>query len=101
MRGDATQRAEEVLMKSRAAESGRYSRLRLATPDCTQYRIGRTACNNSLAQCERRKREEAWCCTGYSQKNVAVSKVNNKFISHLTRTHRTPSAAATVQFLMR
>jgi hypothetical protein len=30
--------------------------------------------------------------TGYSQKNGAVSKVNKKFISHLT-----PSAAATVQ----
>ena len=29
--------------------------------------------------------------------NGAVSKVNNKFISHLTRAKRTPSAAATVQ----
>ena len=29
--------------------------------------------------------------------NGAVSKVNKKFISHLTRAHRTPSAAATVQ----
>ena len=29
--------------------------------------------------------------------NGAVSKVNNKFISHLTRAQRTPSAAATVQ----
>ena len=28
--------------------------------------------------------------------NGAVSKVNNKFISHLTRAQRTPSAAATV-----
>jgi len=35
--------------------------------------------------------------TGYTQKNGAVSKVNNKFISHLTRAQRTPSAAATVQ----
>ena len=35
--------------------------------------------------------------TGYTQKNGAVSKVNKKFISHLTRTQRTPSAAATVQ----
>ena len=34
---------------------------------------------------------------GYTQKNGAVSKVNNKFISHLTRTQRTPSAVATVQ----
>jgi len=33
--------------------------------------------------------------TGYTQKNGAVSKVN-KFISHLTRAQRTPSAAATV-----
>ena len=31
------------------------------------------------------------------QKNGAVSKVNKKFISHLTRAKRTPSAAATVQ----
>ena len=34
--------------------------------------------------------------TGYTQKNGAVSKVNKKFISHLTRAQRTPSAAATV-----
>jgi hypothetical protein len=32
---------------------------------------------------------------GYTQKNGAVSKVNKKFISHLTRAQRTPSAAAT------
>ena len=31
------------------------------------------------------------------QMNDAVSKVNKKFISHLTRAQRTPSAAATVQ----
>ena len=31
--------------------------------------------------------------TGYTQKNGAVSKVNNKFISHLTRAQRTPTAA--------
>ena len=35
--------------------------------------------------------------TGYTQKNGAVSKVNKKFISHITRAQRTPSAAATVQ----
>ena len=35
--------------------------------------------------------------TGYTQKNGAVSEVNNKFISHLTRAQRTPSAAVTVQ----
>ena len=35
--------------------------------------------------------------TGYTQKNGAVSKVNNKFISRLTLAQRTPSAAATVQ----
>jgi len=35
--------------------------------------------------------------TGYTQKNCAVSKVNKKFISHLTQAQRTPSAAATVQ----
>jgi hypothetical protein len=32
-----------------------------------------------------------------SQKNGAVSKVNNKFISHLTWAKHTPSAATTVQ----
>ena len=31
------------------------------------------------------------------QMNGAVSKVNKKFISHLARAKRTPSAAATVQ----
>ena len=31
------------------------------------------------------------------QMNGAFSKVNTKFISHLTRAKRTPSAAATVQ----
>ena len=35
--------------------------------------------------------------TGYTQKKGAVSKVNMKFISHLTRAQRTPSAAATVR----
>jgi hypothetical protein len=35
--------------------------------------------------------------TGYKQKNGAVSKVNTKFISHLTRAQHTPSGAATVQ----
>ena len=36
--------------------------------------------------------------TGYTQKNGAVSKINKKFVSHLTRAQRTPSAAAaTVQ----
>ena len=34
---------------------------------------------------------------GYTQKNGAVSKVNKKFISHLTRAQRTPSAGTTVQ----
>jgi hypothetical protein len=37
------------------------------------------------------------CYTGYTQKNGAVSKVNKKFISHLTPAQRTPSALATVQ----
>jgi hypothetical protein len=36
-------------------------------------------------------------CTGYTQKNGAVSKVNKKFISQLTGSQRTPSAAATVK----
>jgi hypothetical protein len=33
--------------------------------------------------------------TGHTQKNGAVSKVHKKFISHLTRAQREPSAAAT------
>jgi len=35
--------------------------------------------------------------TEYTRKNGAVSKVSKKFVSHLTRAQRTPSAAATVQ----
>jgi hypothetical protein len=35
--------------------------------------------------------------TEYTQKNGAGSKVNKKFISHLTRAQRTLSAVATVQ----
>ena len=35
--------------------------------------------------------------TGCTQKNGAVSKVNKKFISHLTRAQRTLLAEATVQ----
>jgi hypothetical protein len=35
--------------------------------------------------------------TGYTQKNGADSKLNKKFIFHLTRAQRTLSAAATVQ----
>ena len=35
--------------------------------------------------------------TGCLQMNGEVSKVNKKFISHLTRAKRTPSAAATVK----
>jgi hypothetical protein len=35
--------------------------------------------------------------TGCLQKNGAVSKINKKFISHLTQAKRTPSAAATVR----
>ena len=35
--------------------------------------------------------------TGCTQNNGAVTNVNNKFISHLTRAQRTPTAAATVQ----
>ena len=37
------------------------------------------------------------CYVGYTQKNFAVSKVKKKFISHLTRAQRTPSAAANIQ----
>ena len=33
----------------------------------------------------------------YTQNNGAVSKVNKKFISHLTRAQHTPSTASTVQ----
>ena len=34
---------------------------------------------------------------GYTQKNGAVSKVNKKFISYLTRAQHTPSASENVQ----
>ena len=34
---------------------------------------------------------------GYTQKNCAVSTVNKRLISHLTRAQRTPSTAANVQ----
>jgi hypothetical protein len=34
---------------------------------------------------------------GRTQKNGAISKVNKKFISHLTRAQHTPSAATTVK----
>ena len=44
--------------------------------------------------CTRNTRDSNTACL---QMNGAVSKVNKKFISHLTRTQRTPSAAATVQ----
>ena len=47
---------------------------------------------------------EEWCLlnclpfsTRYTQKNGAVSKGSKKFISHLARAQRTPSAAAIVQ----
>jgi hypothetical protein len=36
-------------------------------------------------------------CTGYTQKNCAVSKVNKKFISQLTRGQYTLSDETTVQ----
>ena len=42
-------------------------------------------------------REDQNTYTGCLQMNGAVSKVNKKFISHLTRAQLTPSAAATVQ----
>jgi len=35
--------------------------------------------------------------SGYKKKKGEISKVNKKFISHLTRSQRTPSATATVQ----
>jgi len=35
--------------------------------------------------------------TGYTQNNGTDSKVNKKFISHLTRAQRTPTAGTTVQ----
>jgi hypothetical protein len=36
-------------------------------------------------------------CTGYSQKNGEISKVNKKFISQIAWAQRAPSAAASVQ----
>ena len=52
-----------------------------------QLLTGTYVLSNSLAN----------CYTVCLQTNGAVSKVNNKFISHLTRAKPTPSAAATVQ----
>ena len=49
---------------------------------------GKLLAGRSILQC---------LCTGYTQKNGAVSKVNKKLISHLTRAQLTPSAATTVQ----
>ena len=43
------------------------------------------------------RQERMQLCTWYTQKNGAVSKVNKKFISHLTREQRTPSTAEAVQ----
>ena len=40
---------------------------------------------------------DGYIYTGCTQKNGAVSKVNKKFISRVTRAQRTPSAAAAVQ----
>ena len=51
----------------------------------------------SMPFCQKKKYIYIYIYTGYKQKNGAVSKVNKKFISHLTRAQRTPSAAATVQ----
>ena len=46
-----------------------------------------------IAETRRRNAVNTVCL----QMNGAVSKVNKKFISHLTRAQRTPSAAAAVQ----
>jgi len=43
------------------------------------------------------KADHIFLYPGYIQKYGAVSKVNKKFISHLTQAQRTPSAAATLQ----
>ena len=43
------------------------------------------------------QRSNSFRTTVCLQMNGAVSKVNKKFISHLTRAKRTPSAAETVQ----
>jgi hypothetical protein len=57
--------------------------------------------SSALVDCIHRKSSADFTivttCTGYTQKNGAVSKVNKEFISHLTRAQRTPSAAATLQ----
>ena len=44
-----------------------------------------------------RRRYRCWIILKYTQKNGAGLKVNKKFIAHLTRAQRTPSAATTVQ----
>ena len=45
--------------------------------------------------CNKTYKPDDCAYTGCLQMNGAVSKVNKKFISHLTRAKRTPSAAAT------
>ena len=54
-------------------------------------------CIMKLAQAHYCKKHDVFTYTGCLQMNGAVSKVNKKFISHLTRAQRTPSAATTVQ----
>ena len=69
---------------------------------CVPYVWYRQREYRSWAFCDK-LRDDIWIMlvlcvyTGCTQKNGAVWKVNKKFISHLTRAQRTPSAAATVQ----
>ena len=64
-------------------------------PVCEQGRLFGSKANGAWSWAL----NSVWCrgYTGCLQMNGAVSKVNKKCISHLTRAKRTPSAAATVQ----
>ena len=64
---------------------------------CTLIDMAVPAERNVVQREEEKKLKYKSLYTGCLQKNGAVSKINKKFISHLTRAKRTPSAAATVQ----
>jgi hypothetical protein len=75
-------------------------------PDCRIWKIETGTAQHIICCCEALARQRynffgqffnESKYTGYTQNNGAVSNVNKKFISRLTRARRTPTAAATVQ----
>jgi hypothetical protein len=63
----------------------------------TRTSLARESASGSL---NREPGSDIYTYTGCLQKNGAISKINKKFISHLTGAKRTPSAAATVQVFL-